>query len=133
MITLVVVQIQRVFTAPHPTCSNQSCSVWDPMQGFLVYPVDAPPIEDCVHKQGLLVVVLWYGYGEWNHHSVDVNVKLDVDVQFGFCHDNEDDNDCWDGGDLFLDYDEGKDKGKYSNVVLLSQERSNSSTDKCYT
>jgi hypothetical protein len=52
--------------------------------------MDAPPIEECCHRLGVISLASRYGYGDW---SVDENYGESEDV----------DDDSWGGGDLFLD------------------------------
>ena len=57
---------------------------------FGAYPNDAPPIEQCAHKRGVMGLARRYGYGNWKG-------RVDELKQ----HDNsDDDDDSWGGGDL---------------------------------
>ena len=55
---------------------------------FGAYPNDAPPIEQCAHKRGVMGLARRYGYGNWKS-------RIDEPKQ----QDNSDD-DSWGGGDL---------------------------------
>ncbi|KAL3826671.1 hypothetical protein ACHAXA_001194 [Cyclostephanos tholiformis] len=58
---------------------------------FGAYPNDAPSIEECSHKRGVMGLARKYGYGNWDRGHVDKQVQQDF---------SEDDDDSWGGGDF---------------------------------
>jgi hypothetical protein len=75
---------------------------------FGAYPNDAPPIEQCAHKRGVLSLARRYGYGNWKvqnraipYSSRSGQQNFDKTIQQDDDDDIEDNNDdSWGGGNL---------------------------------
>lgn len=75
---------------------------------FGAYPNDAPPIEQCAHKRGVLSLARRYGYGNWKvqhqanpYSSRSGQQDFDETIQQDDDDDIEDNNDdSWGGGNL---------------------------------
>jgi hypothetical protein len=75
---------------------------------FGAYPNDAPPIEQCAHKRGVISLARRYGYGNWKvqnraipYSSRSGQQNFDKTIQQDDDDDIEDNNDdSWGGGNL---------------------------------
>ncbi|KAL3780214.1 hypothetical protein HJC23_007538 [Cyclotella cryptica] len=57
------------------------------------YPMDAPPIEECANRRGVLDLARRYGYGNWGDDGMEENWEESRDEE----------EESWGGGDLFFD------------------------------